>query len=267
MLLQGANAHAIVWSLTNTSATSNSAEATAGGYNDNLPALKQQNWNSTNSFNLAGAGLSYSINSNVVLDSSACYVTSFPNLTSIGTQTQLTVDDMFFDNNRIATLQSDQDLEIAPNGAGNIALIGSPKITGMQDPTSAQDAATKEYVDDTIETRSLAFSIDLSDGKPNIYIVTEILNRLAPVAEYRNSTRARILCSISNSSSVTVDVNALLSKVTAEVNTPTGTTFVLSDVAVSTVTVPGQPISVTRIIKLFEIENGIWTFRSDTILP
>lgn len=267
MILQGANAHAIVWSLTNTSATSNSAEATAGGYNDNLPALKQQNWNSTNSFNLAGAGLSYSINSNVVLDSSACYVTSFPNLTSIGTQTALTVDDMFFDNNRITTLQSDQDLEIAPNGAGNIALIGSPKITGMQDPTSAQDAATKEYVDDTIETRSLAFSIDLSDGKPNIYIVTEILNRLAPVAEYRNGTRARILCSISNSSSVTVDVNALLSKVTAEVNTPTGTTFVLSDVAVSTVTVPGQPISVTRIIKLFEIENGIWTFRSDTILP
>ena len=113
----------------------------------------------------------------------------------------------------------------------------------------------------------MAFSIDLSDGKPNIYIVTEILNRLSPVAEYRNGTLARILCSIANNSSVTVDVNALLSKVNAEVNTPSGTTFVLSDVAVSTVTVQGQPISLTRIIKLFEIENGIWTFRSDTILP
>jgi hypothetical protein len=265
--LQGANSHALIWTLTDTVATSNSVEAQSQGYNDSLPALKAQNWNSTQSFNLAGPALSFSIGGNIVLDSTACYVTSFPNLTSIGVQVALTVDDIFFDNNRISTLPTNRDLELAPNGNGNIVLIGSPRIIGMENPINPQDASTKEYVDDTVQKRSLAFSIDLSDGKPNIYIINEILNRLAPVSEYRNGTRARILCNITNNSSVTLDINSLLSKVFTEVNTPSGTAFVLGELAVSTITVPGQPISITRIVKLFEIENGIWTFRTDTILP
>jgi hypothetical protein len=59
------------------------------------------------------------------------------------------------ENNRISTVASNDDVEIEPDGTGNVALIGSPKITGLADPTSAQDAATKEYVDDVAESRNI----------------------------------------------------------------------------------------------------------------
>jgi hypothetical protein len=74
-------------------------------------------------------------------------ITSAPGITTIGPQVSLTVDDIYINNNRISNLVVNQDIEIEPLGTGNLALIGNPRITGLADPVSDQDASTKSYTE------------------------------------------------------------------------------------------------------------------------
>jgi len=245
------------------------------------PALASQAWTSSEHINLA-SGKEFKIDGVTVLNGNSLGpgITSIPGVSSFGAQTVVNIGpgnppvpemrletDSGSSNPRISTLSGNLDLEIAPNGTGNVALVGSPKITGLADPTTAQDAATKEYVDNTIETRALAFSIDLSDAKPNSYIITNILNNLAPVGDFRNGTVARILCNILNNSPTSLDINPLLSQSTATFTTPTGTAPAVTNVSVGVATVAGSSVSTTRIIKEFQLLGGAWSFVSDTILP
>ena len=233
-------------------------------------------WNSSEHMNLA-SGKSYRINGIEVLTANSLGVgiTSIPGVTSFGKQTVINVGPglvgdpayLRLQNNKISTLITNQDLELEPQGTGNVALIGSPKITGLADPTAAQDAATKEYVDDTIEMRSIVLSMDLSDGKPNSYIITNILNNIAPVADYRDGTVARILCTILSNSTVNLDVNPLINQSSSTFNTPTGTAPALTNVSISVATVPAPSVSTTRIIKVFQVIAGAWNHVSDTVLP
>lgn len=265
-------------------ATSNS-DADGGGITLNAGADSDKTliwttasaaWNSSEHINLA-LSKSYRINGIEVLteNSLGVGITSIPGVTSFGKQTVINVGPglvgdpayLRLQDNRISTLITNQDIELAPNGTGNISLIGSPKITGLLDPTSAQDAATKEYVDDTVETRSIVLSMDLSDGKPNSYIVTNILNNIAPVAEYRNGTFARILCTLLSNSTVNLDVNPLIVQSTSTFNTPTGTAPAITNIGINVATVPAPSVSTTRIIKVFQIIAGAWNHVSDTVLP
>ena len=244
------------------------------------PDLAAQAWTSSEHINLA-TGKEFKIGGVTVLSGSALGsgITSIPGVTSFGTQNVVNIGstpptsdlklevDSGSGNPRITTLLSNSDLELAPDGSGNVALIGSPKITGLLDPTDAQDAATKEYVDDTIETRSLAFSMDLTDGKPNSYISNTILADLAPVAEYRNGTIARILCTVVSNSTSSLDLNPLISDPTAEFNTPIGTGFAVTNVSISTATIPAPTITTTRVIKVFQLLAGAWTYVSESVLP
>ncbi len=204
-------------------------------------------------------------------------ITSIPGVTSFGTQNVVNigpgvppVTQMRLENNRISTISNNDDIELSPDGSGNVSLIGSPRITGLADPTGAQDAATKEYVDDTIETRPLVFSMDLSDFKSNTYIITNILNNLAPVASYRLGTVAKILCTSISNSSTSLDINPLRSPTTQNFLTDLvgGSAAGLTNLSFSTATIPGSGVSVQRTIKTFTIQNpGIWVWVSDTILP
>lgn len=203
-------------------------------------------------------------------------ITSIPGVTSFGTQNVINVGpgippvtQMRLQNNRISTVANNDNIEIAPDGTGNVALIGSPKITGMADPTSAQDAATKEYVDNTVETRPLVFSMDLSDGKSNSYIITNILNNLAPVSDYRDGTVAKILCTIVSNSSSSLEINPLrsFSYGTFATDLVGGTASAVTNLSFTTATLPAQSISTTRIIKEFTLQVGVWTWSSDTVLP
>lgn len=74
-------------------------------------------------------------------------IVSAPGITNIGTQVSLTVDDLYFNNNRISNLVNNQNIEIEPAGTGNVALIGNPRITGLADPIDPQDASTKQYAE------------------------------------------------------------------------------------------------------------------------
>ena len=244
------------------------------------PDLAAQSWTSSEHINLA-TGKAFKINGVTVLDGNSLGtgITAIPGVTSFGTQnvvnigaTPPTADfkletDSGSNNPRITTLSSNSDLELAPDGTGNIAMIGSPKITGLADPTDAQDGATKEYVDNTVETRNLAFSMDLTDGKPNSYIAGTILADLAPPSEYRNGTLARILCTTVSNNNTSLDINPLINETTAEFNTPTGTAFAVTNVGISTATINGAPITTTRVIKVFQLLAGAWTYVSESVLP
>ena len=230
-------------------------------------------WNSTEHVNLA-AGKEFKINGITVLSGTSLGsgITAIPGVTAFGTQNTVNigpgappVTQMRLENHRISTISSNFDIELEPDGTGNVALIGSPKITGLADPTLAQDAATKEYVDNVLETRTILMSMDLSDGQTNIYIINNILNVMAPPGpEYRDQTYCKILCSIANNSTTTLDINPLISQSTATFTTPTGTAPAVTNVAVGIATVPAAPISLLRFIKTFQIQVGVWTHISDS---
>lgn len=201
-------------------------------------------------------------------------VSSIPGVTSFGKQTVINVgpglitDPAFLriENNRISTLQTNQNLEIAPNGTGDIVLVNSPKIRGLEDPVLAQDAATKEYVDNRIENRALVFSLDVSDAISNTGI-EGLLNILAPPADFREGTLARVLCTSLSNSAAALNINTYLSTSSTEFITPDspgslipgGTANGVSNVTFSSATVPAQTISVFRTVKTFRIDSSTGT--------
>ena len=204
-------------------------------------------------------------------------ITSIPGVSSFGVQTVINigpgappVTQMRLENHRISTVSTNFDIELEPDGTGNVALIGSPRITGMQDPIGQQDASTKEYVDITIESRSLIFSMDLSDGKSNSYIINNVLNNLAPVAEFRNGTYARILCTLINPSSTSLAINALPPSVSTNpflTDLAGSSSAAVTSISFPTATIAAASVSTTRIIKTFQIVTGAWTWQSDLTLP
>jgi hypothetical protein len=211
-------------------------------------------------------------------------ITAIPGVVTFGAQKVLDIGpsgpapdpaaanvEMRLEDNRISTVKDNLNLELAPDGTGNVALIGSPKITGMADPTSAQDAATKEYVDSTLESRSIGFSMDLTDGKPNSYIITNVLNILHPPEEYRTGTVARILCTLVSASSTDLDINALppsLSTSAFITDHLTGASAnAVTNISFPPATIAAASLSTSRIIKVFTLSAGEWVWTSDTLLP
>lgn len=263
IILKGTTDHVLMWSDLGLPGTAE------------YPALAAQSWTSSENFNLA-SGKVFSIDGIPVLtgNSLGAGITSIPGVTAFGTQNVVNVGpgtpptaQLRLENNRISTLSGALDLELAPDTTGNISLIGAPRIVGLSDPTSAQDAATKEYTDNTIETRTVHFSMDLSDGKPNSYIANQVLANLAPPSEYRDGTRARILCTLLSNSTTSLDINPLVSQSTSVFNTPSGTASAVTNVSVSQATVDAPSITTTRIIKEFQLLASVWTHVSDTVLP
>jgi len=222
-------------------------------------------WYSTEHINLA-YGRALKIGGITVIDGNALgpSITSIPGVTSFGAQTQLTVDDMFFDGATIEVTAADTDLTLIIDGIGSLDL-GGKKIINVQDPTNPQDAATKEYVDSAIEARNLYFSLDISDGISNAGIAS-LLGQIAPVNEYRVGTVARVLCTFLVNSTSVVDINAVYSPNQILVNTPSGTAFAINSIGFSPATVPAPGISISRTVKTYQIvqtfSGAVWQFIS-----
>jgi len=261
-------------------ATADGGGITIKGFTDKTISYSQaSNWLAiSETLNLASGKALY-INGTKVIDGNSLgsAITSIPGVTAFGTQNVVNVGpgappvtQMRLENHRISTVASNYDIELEPDGTGNVALIGTPKITGLADPTSAQDAATKEYVDDTIESRAIIFSMDLSDGKSNNYIISNVLNNMAPVAEFRPGTYARILCTLLSNSATNLDINALPPSLSTSAFLTTlggSTALAVTNIAFPTATIPAPSVSTTRIIKVFQIVAGVWSWQSDTVLP
>jgi hypothetical protein len=263
-----------------TNITADGAGITIKGTTDKIIAYSNaSNWlDISETLNLASGKAMY-IGGTKVIDGNSLgsAITSIPGVTAFGTQNVVNVGpgippvtQMRLENHRVSTVSSNYDIELEPDGTGNVALIGSPKITGMADPTSAQDAATKEYTDNRIESRPLIFSIDLSDGKSNTYIVANILNNLAPVGEYRTGTYARILCSLISNNAQSLEINSLppaFSTAAFLTNLSGASSLAITNISFPTATISAAGVSVTRIIKLFQIVGGVWAWQTDTVLP
>jgi hypothetical protein len=263
-----------------TNSTADGAGITIKGTTDKIIAYSNaSNWlDVSETLNLASGKAVY-IGGTKVIDGNSLgsAITSIPGVSSFGTQNVVNVGpgapavtQLRLENHRISTVSTNFDIELEPDGSGNVALIGSPKITGMADPTTAQDAATKEYTDNRIESRPLIFSIDLSDGKSNTYIVANILNNLAPVGEYRAGTYARILCSLISNNAQSLEINSLPPAFsTAAFLTTLGgsSSLAITNISFPTATISAASVSVTRIIKSFQIVGGVWAWQSDTVLP
>ena len=263
-----------------TNSTADGAGITIKGTTDKSIAYSNaSNWlDISETLNLASGKALY-INGTKVIDGNSLgsAITSIPGVTSFGTQNVVNVGpgippvtQMRLENHRISTVSSNYDIELEPDGSGNVVLIGSPRIIGLANPTSAQDAATKEYADNRIESRPLIFSLDLSDGKSNTYIVANILDNLAPVGEYRSGTYARILCSLINNNAQSLEINSLPPAFsTAAFLTTLGgaSSLAITNISFPTATISAASVSVTRIIKLFQIVGGVWAWQSDTVLP
>lgn len=270
--LKGTTDHSIVWSETSRA------------------------WNSTEHVNLQSSesvpAPEFKINGVTVLSSTSLGtgITSIPGVTRFGTQTEITVGPVLTDgssptpylrlvNNQISTLQENQDLVVDINGRGNLVFSNPSKIIGLettnqnlvyhQEETisklSAEDlsqAVNKKYLLNSVRTRPIIFSIDVSDGISNSEIA-EILTELAPPGEYEPGTIARLLCTSVSNLGVTVNLQQLLDKNRSfPYNTPTGVDYPLTDVNISPLGIPGQPVMLNRTVKTFELVASNWTFVS-----
>jgi len=129
--------------------------------------------------------------------------------------------------------------------------LNNNKITNVANPTADQDAVTKNF----LYSRSIALSMDISDGLDNAGIIT-YLAQIAPVAEYTTGTVARILCSTVTVSSSTIALST--TNGTFMITTSTTGQALTSVTAGASVPV----VSVSRLVKTFTISGGAWTFTS-----
>jgi hypothetical protein len=122
--------------------------------------------------------------------------------------------------------------------------------------------------------------MDLSDGKSNDYIITNILNQMAPpqsitgttISLYKNGTIAKILCTLISNSTTSLDINAVKTQSASSFLTDLAGSAspALTNVSFTSATIPAPSVTTTRIIKTFIIQAGVWVHVSspgDISLP
>lgn len=144
-----------------------------------------KSWTSNQHVNLTGTS-SLKFNGVEVLTGTELKgVTVANNLNTIGTLNDLTIDNILLDGQRITT-GATYNLQIDSQG-GAITLITPQKISNVSDPTTAQDVATKNYVDTEIISRDMHLSLDIT-GLTTVQIA-DVLRDIVPIFDPNTGIR------------------------------------------------------------------------------
>lgn len=188
--------------------------------------------------------------------------TGAPGITSLGALQSLNVDNVNIDGNTITSNNS--GLQIT--SAGSINVTNNQKISGVADPTDAQDVATKAYVDSAINLETLSLALDIT-GLSNAEVAL-VINDIAPASTKQNGTEARVHCTDTTSATATftgADLIASLQKTEVAVQAldgngnDSGSVSVLDDVTFIDVT-GSVSLTVNRSLKLFRVVGGAWAY-------
>jgi hypothetical protein len=208
-------------------------------------------------------GKSYNINDVLLLSETelGSSVTLASGLAEIGTLQYLNVDNIRLDGNTLSTFTTG----LVINPSGDIS-VSTSKITDVTDPTNAQDAATKNYVDTQIDSEPVVFTLDTtgltapSAGNPYTDVAA-ILETLYPAAQKETGTAARIHCTSYTGVQVTgIDVQGAMSKSYLSVLTDDSTAqSVVQDVNFSSVDANAN-LTPTRITMTFQVVGSAWNW-------
>lgn len=236
-------------------------------------------WTSSEHIDIA-SGKVFKINGVEILSATqlASTVTVAQGVTQLGTLVELDVDNINLNNNAITT----STLGLAINSASDIT-INSQKITGLAEPTTPTDAATKNYVDTQIDSDQVGLTLDIT-GLSNPYApgvntgpytdVASIIETLYPastktgaVAKVHCTSYAGIIVNISqgdlqtaitdNNSYIAVDKDGVFS-----------TESVVQDVAISPAGVSGSASLTPNRYTMAFISDGLtWAHTSTVNYP
>jgi len=151
-------------------------------------------WNSTETINLA-SGQTYKINGFDVLSSTSLGtgITSANGVTSLGRLTSLRTTNIEINSNVISyynAIQPNGDIVLQPKGNGSVNVY-STRIINLATPTQATDAANKSYVDNTIQTASVAITLT-ANGLSNTQLAANYLAKIFPNTEHQSGTLCRV---------------------------------------------------------------------------
>lgn len=207
------------------------------------------------------SGKEFRINDNLVLSATALGtgITTALGLAQVGTLTDLQVDNIELDGTTISTTGSGLTID----SSGDVS-VSNNKIIDVLNPTAAQDAATKDYVDTEIDSEPVVFMLDTTGltqptaGNP-YDDVKAIIETLYSASEKETGTRARIHCtSYSNVQVTGIDVQSAMSKSYLSVLTDDSTAqSVVQDVNFSPVNANAN-LTPTRQTMTFEVNGGAW---------
>lgn len=153
-------------------------------------------------------------------------ITNAPGITSFGPQTQITVGNLQLLTNRIETTVTNEDIVLSTQGTGNIIIEGDAQLKGIASPTDPTDAVNKEYAENYAKTLPLSVSV-ISNGI---------------------------------GSAINANIVLFLTDIANPVYFENGK---IAFVHVQSLAINSGNINVTRTLKRFEIQSGVWQFVSN----
>ena len=153
-------------------------------------------WNSSENINLT-TGKVYKINDYQVLSQTQLgpTVTTALGLNNIGTLDQLQVDNLNVNSNIISFINisvPNGDVVLQPKGTGTVD-VSSKRITNVATPTDDTDSTNKVYVDTSVRSAPLGFSVNIG-ALTDAQLAGQILVKIFQPGDYEEDTILRVYC-------------------------------------------------------------------------